>query len=48
MLPPTYVSWKSWRVRDLWAHREVGILNETYFVEVMSHETKVLRLWNAS
>lgn len=47
MLPPSYKKWRNWRVRDLWVHKEVGVLNETYWVEVMSHEAKVLRLWPA-
>lgn len=47
MLPPSYKKWKNWRVRDLWTHKEMGVWNNTYWVEVMSHEAKVLRLWPA-
>jgi hypothetical protein len=38
VLPPSCKKWKKWRVRDLWAHKEKGIWNDTHGLEVMSHE----------
>jgi alpha-galactosidase len=37
--------WNSYRVRDLWTHKDRGPYDIPYTVEVMSHEAKVLRLY---
>ena len=37
--------WNSYRLRDLWAHKDHGPYDIPYSVEVMSHEAKVLRLF---
>ncbi|CZR58739.1 related to alpha-galactosidase precursor [Phialocephala subalpina] len=39
------LSWPTYRLRDLWQHKDFGTLNSTYWVEVMSHETKVYQMW---
>lgn len=37
--------WNTYRVRDLWAHKDHGPYDIPYSVEVMSHEAKILRLY---
>ena len=45
MVPPSRKKWKKCRARDLWAHKDMVTWNGMHWVEVMSHEVKMLRLW---
>jgi len=37
--------WNTYRLRDLWSHKDHGPYDIPYSVEVMSHEAKLLRLY---
>ncbi|NHZ32935.1 glycoside hydrolase family 27 protein [Massilia rubra] len=38
------LTWKKYRVRDLWRHQDVGTYDIPFTTEVISHEARVLRL----
>lgn len=44
---PEDFKWTKARVRDLWKHTEEGAFADNYEVEVIPHEAKILRLWEA-
>ncbi len=39
------LTWKKYRVRDLWRHEEMGSFSIPYTTEVIGHEARVLRLY---
>jgi len=34
----------SWKVRDLWMQKDVGVFRDVFTTPLASHETRVLRL----
>ncbi|RSZ60855.1 glycoside hydrolase family 27 protein [Massilia atriviolacea] len=39
------LTWKKYRVRDLWRHQDIGTYDIPFTTEVISHEARVLRLY---
>lgn len=39
------VPWNTYRLRDVWKHKDHGPYDITYTTEVMSHEAKILRMY---
>ncbi|HNY91895.1 MAG TPA: glycoside hydrolase family 27 protein, partial [bacterium] len=37
-------STSQWRIRDLWAHREIGTTRKPFSAEIPSHDVRMLRL----